>query len=608
MCGICGIINFDHQKADQAELNLMMREMKHRGPDDEGMWCEDNTGLGFVRLSIIDLSPLGHQPMIDPTGRYILVFNGEIYNYIELREILQKKGYKFRSATDTEVLLYAYMEWGEACLDQLNGMWAFAIYDKEKHKLFAARDRFGIKPFYYCCNPKQFVFASDITPIRKILKNLISIDDSSVYDYLVYNRTDQSEKTFFTQIKKLPHACKLVIENNVCTITHWYNLSEKLNNPFHGFDEYRSLLSDSIGLQLRSDVPVGICFSGGLDSSSIASVLLKDYNKTDLHTFSAVFGDHFNDDELKYIKIFSKSLSNMHYTEPSAETFFNDITDFLKAHSEPVPTTSPYAQYKVMQLAQGHATVLLDGQGADEQLGGYHYFFGFYFKELLRTGRIMRLLKEMAAYGINHKSSYAYKTLIYFLMSPDSKVIFSEGERNYIRSGFLNSFRGDEIIENLYESKDLNTALLNHFEYKLEHLLKWEDHNSMWFSIEARVPFLDHRVVEQTLSLPSYSIIRNGTTKHYLRNAMRGYLPEEIRKRQSKIGFITPDNQWFRSSSFYNYITDMLHSEHFRNNQYIDYKIAGKMYLQHLSGKENFSRDIWKWINLDHLLHQLTSS
>jgi asparagine synthase (glutamine-hydrolysing) len=604
MCGICGIINFSQLQVDESGIRNMMQQMKHRGPDDEGIFIDSNVGLGFVRLSIIDLSASGNQPMFDPTGRFVIVFNGEIYNYIEISEELKKKGYAFHSATDTEVLLYAYIEWGEACLDRLNGMWAFAIYDKEKKRIFVARDRFGVKPFYYYQDETRFIFASDIPPILRIVEK-VEPDNRVIYDYLLYNRTDQDENTFYSGIRKLQHGHTLLIEKNRVSTKRWYDLKEHLERPFVSSEEYRELFSDAIRLRLRSDVPVGVCLSGGLDSSAIVSVLLKDFNKYDINTFSAVFGEKFPEDETEYINEYKGTLNNMFFTFPTADTFFNDLASFIRSHSEPVPTTSPYAQYKVMENAKSNITVLLDGQGADEQLAGYHYFFGFYYKELLRALKLQLLVREIIEYQKNHNSTYALKSLVYLLMPGNAKVFFSERKKRYIKKSFLNEYSGKNVIvDNLYESKDLKSSLLNHFEYKLEHLLKWEDRNSMWFSLEARVPYLDYRLVERTLALPSESIIKSGTTKVILREAMRGYLPEKIRTRQSKVGFVTPDNEWFRHQKFKVLIEDLLNSHDFRHNPYINCTKALSLYADHLSGKIDISSDIWKWINLGYWLNK----
>lgn len=603
MCGICGVVPFNKQSIEKSkeQVNSMMAKMHHRGPDDNGVFSTEFAAFGFVRLSILDLSQAGHQPMQSPDNRYTIVFNGEIYNYIEIRKELESDGFKFKSNTDTEVLLSAYVKWGEACLTKLNGMFAFAVYDKSDGSVLIARDRYGIKPLYYYESKDGILFASEIPSILEANKNIDkSVDNQAIFDYLVFNRTDQSTNTFFRNIKKLQHGHILKIENGKKSIKPWYTLKDNLNNPFNSSDEYRSMFSSSLSLRLRSDVPIGVCLSGGLDSSSIVSVLLQDFNKKDLNTFSAVYGKGYKGDESEYISEFSKDLSNMYYTTPTGETLYNDMHDFVRAHGEPVPSTSPYAQFKVMELAQKHVVVTLDGQGADEALGGYHYFFGNYYKELLREFRLLNLITECFKYYKLHRSLYAYKTLAFFLLPEGLKTKARLSEKGYLNPSFSNNYSVDNIIAaKLYDSPDLQSALLNHFEYKLEHLLKWEDRNSMWFSLESRVPFLDYRLVEGTLAMPSNKIINQGITKQILRNAMKGVLPEKIRTRQDKIGFGTPEDEWFRSSFFIDFVNDLINSEKFKSRGIIDHTSAQRLFNDHISRKKNISKEIWKWINLE---------
>jgi asparagine synthase (glutamine-hydrolysing) len=599
MCGIAGIINFDNKPVGQPSLRKMMQAMKHRGPDDEGVFTVDNVGLGFVRLSIIDLTISGHQPMIDASSRYVIVFNGEIYNYIELREDLKKEGVIFRTHSDTEVLLNAYIHWGQACLNKFNGMWAFAIYDTFEKSVFFSRDRFGVKPFYYYADNEFFVFASDIPAILSVLRSTPEPDNHTIYEYMLYNRTDQDNHTFYKGIKKLQHGCNLTVENNNITVTKWYNLRDNIQAPFQNPDEYSHLFTDAVGLRLRSDVPIGVCLSGGLDSSAIVSVLLKKYNKNDVNTFSATFGNSYINDETGYINEFEPVLKNMYFTQPDAYSLKTDISSFIKAHSEPLPTSSPYAQFKVMQLAKDYVTVLLDGQGADEQLAGYHYFFGFYYKELLQKWKLSLLAGEIYSYCKTHKSLYGLQSFGYLLLPARIREKYKLQSKSYLNKNFVREYTGRNItIDNLNDSPNLKESLINHFEYKLEHLLKWEDRNSMWFSLEARVPFLDYRLVEKTLALPSDQIIRKGETKYIFRESMRDILPDKIRTRHSKIGFITPDNEWFRTSVLKDFILELLNSREFARNPYIDQKMALKLYNAHLSGKTDISTDIWKWMNL----------
>jgi len=600
MCGICGIINLNNKPAEESKLPPMMSAMKHRGPDDEGTFSEDSTALGFVRLSIIDLSDAGHQPMLSEDGNYVMVFNGEIYNYIEIREELQALGHYFRTKTDSEVLLRSYIQWGADCMQKFNGMWAFAIYNRNDKTLFAARDRFGVKPFYYSADDSRFVFASEIPPILSVLEKNPLPNKQAIFDFLVFNRTDQNEFTFFEGIKKLQHGHCLSIQQNQIRIEKWYDLRSNIKSSFTSSDEFRELLSSAIGLRLRSDVPVGVCLSGGLDSSSIVSILLNDFNKTDLNTFSAVYNKGQTGDETEFINEYRPLLKNMYFTTPDAVSLEDDLVQFVKAHAEPIPSTSPYAQYKVMKLAQGKVVVTLDGQGADEELAGYHYFFGFYFKDLLSTGRISTLLKELYLYMKKHRSSMGIKSFVFFLLPKNIRTKARVNEKGYLNTDFVNLFnKTNSIAGNLYGSVSLNDSLIDHFEFKLEHLLKWEDRNSMWFSLESRVPFLDYRLVEKSLASPGNMKIKNGMTKHILREAMAGILPEKIRLRRDKIGFGTPQDEWLREPSWQNIVNEVLESKSFQSRNFIDSKIAKEQYQKHLSRNINISKEIWKWVHLE---------
>jgi len=608
MCGICGIVKWDGSRPDRETIGTMMSAIKHRGPDDEGMLIEENAGLGFVRLSIIDLSPSGHQPMFSADKRYVIVYNGEIYNYLEIRKELEQKGHRFTSRSDTEVLLTSFMEWGEDCTHRFNGMWSFVIYDRVKKELYCSRDRYGIKPFYYTYSNEQFAFASEIPALLTVIGSRPTADNQAIYDYMVYNRTDQSDGTFFREIKKLPHAHTLRINltDGQMKISRWYHLKQALENsrPFVSADAFRDTFTSAVGLRLRSDVPVGVCLSGGLDSSSIVSTLLKEFKKEDLNTFSAVYQKGETGDESEYINEYRPFINNMHFVTPDADSFYNDIDKLTCTHAEPFPTTSIYAHYKVMELTKKHVVVTLDGQGADEEMGGYHYFFGFYYKELIRRFRLIKLAAELGDYWRNFHSLYAFKTMVYFLMPGILKTKLRVNEKGYLNKDFAH-LRFESVIPNeLYSSKDMSTALFNHFEYKLEHLLKWQDLNSMRFSIEARVPFLDYRLVEGLLNVESDRLIVKGMTKNILREAMSGILPEKIRLRKDKIGFETPQKEWFKTRDFQMLIHDVLNSDSFRKRNIVDPKKAGILYANHLQGKTDVSKEIWKWINIEFWLRK----
>tara|TARA_B100000131_G_scaffold120951_1_gene117989 strand:+ start:28081 stop:29976 length:1896 start_codon:yes stop_codon:yes gene_type:complete len=623
MCGISGIINFNKKSVEESSLKKMMGEMKHRGPDDDGVFIEENIGFGFVRLSIIDLSDAGHQPMFDKSGRFMIIHNGEVFNYIELRNELLSKGYSFSSNTDTEVILYSFIEWGPACLEKFNGMWAFCIYDRESSKLFLSRDRYGIKPLYYHLDENRFVFCSEIQPILSKIQDKAIPNEQIIFDYLVFNRTDHSDETFFKDIYKLGHGNYLSIDlnpakdhfinipwtstkidSNKATIYKgkWYDLKTEVlkSEPFDSPEEYLEMFRSSINLRLRSDVPIGVCFSGGLDSSSIASILLENENQKNLNSFSAIYGSGKRGDESEFISQYDNRIKNMHFTSPNSSDFLNDITRFTKLHTEPFPSTSIYAQYKVMELAKEHSVVTLDGQGADETLAGYHYFFGYYFKDLLKKISIGKLTKEALGYYKNHNSTYALKVMAFLFLPKKIQINSQLNRRGYINTKFASKYSHSSMIpKNLYDIDSLNNSLLSHYEYKLEHLLKWEDKNSMFFSLESRVPFLDYRLVHKTLSLPSSNMIEKGITKKILRDSMYGIVPEKIRMRKDKIGFESPEASWFREKSFNKFISDIINSESFKSRDFINSKSAKSLYDNHLNNKIDVSNEIWKMINLE---------
>lgn len=602
MCGICGIVKLNGGIAEEHTVRQMMEQQRHRGPNDDGVYCQNNTGLGFVRLSILDLSMAGHQPMTDESGRYVIVFNGEIYNYIELREDLEAKGITFHSGTDTEVLLKSYIYYGKQCLDSFNGMFAFVILDKETNRLFVARDRFGVKPLYYYQDETIFCFASEIPAILSVYGQQNKANEQSVFDYLVYNRTDQTEDTFFVGVKKLMHGHYLEIENKEIRINRWYDVSTKLSGEQKDKGRFKELLTDAIRLRLRSDVPVGICLSGGLDSSTISSIVSEELGRKDVNTFSAIYDKHDKSDESKFIHLYSDRLENMFYVSPDENSLLEDLDRFISIQAEPIPSTGPYAQYSVMRLAQTKVTVTLDGQGADEILAGYHYFYGFYFKQLLREFRLYHLIKELTYYTFNHKSLYGLKTFIYFLLPSKLKSRARINQRGYLDEGFANQMHKENqsaIVNELYQSKNLKAALINHLEYKLEHLLSWNDKNSMCFSVESRTPFLDYRLVEHVLSLSDSEIIHHGFTKAILRSSMKGLLPEAIRLRKDKKGFSTPQDKWFRTEKFQKLIFEILDSPSFKSRAVVDPQKARELYQDYLNNKHNKTKDIWKIIHLE---------
>jgi asparagine synthase (glutamine-hydrolysing) len=607
MCGINGRINAQKTNYIEADICPMMKKMHHRGPDDSGTFFTNGLAFGFVRLSIIDLSPAGHQPFQSPDRRFTMVFNGEIFNYVELKEELLGLGHAFLTKTDTEVLLHSYMEWGKGMLDKLNGMWAIAIFDSQEQTIFCARDRYGIKPFYYTVFEDELIFSSEIPSILSVLPQKPQANKNIFLDYLLFNKTEQCEDTFFSGIKKLMHGHCLTIsltnpDFSKLKIEKWYNIHNRVNQA-DGFKtpaEYRKYFNEAVNLRLRSDVPIGVCFSGGLDSSAIVSVIMDEFHKEDLNTFSAVYDASFSGDESRFIHMYKDKPGQRHYVTPTAESLLEDLDRFIECHGEPLPSTSPYAQFKVMDLAHGKVVVTIDGQGADEQLAGYHYFFGFYFKDLLKRGKFFRLLKEMVTYTVLHKSFFAFKTFAFFLIPGKWRIKLKANELSYLDKEFVKEYGGaSQISDNLYGSGSLQDALINHFEFKLEHLLKWEDRNSMYFSLEARVPFLDYRLVEKTLATQADMVIRDGWTKYILREAMKGTLPEAIRMRVDKNGFMTPQDEWFRTLQWQEKIKEIITSNSFANRGLFNVKEVGILYERHLMGEVQIAKEIWKWIHTE---------
>lgn len=608
MCGINGIIRFKDIAVAENDLQGMMQTMKHRGPNDQGIYLDGNLGLGFVRLSIIELSTAGHQPFTSEDNRFVMVFNGEIFNYIELRDELKKEGVQFQTKTDTEVLLKSYIHWGEACQHKFNGMWAFAIYDKQNRTLFISRDRFGVKPLYYWLDEHCFIFSSEIPPILNCLKVKPKADYNSIYDYILFNKTDHTINTFFVGIKKLFHGHQLKIslsdnvKANAIVPTQWYDLTQRIRQSkgFNNALEFKEELKRAVRLRLRSDVPLGVCFSGGLDSSSIVSIIIDEFKVQNLHTFSSVFDDTFSGNEKPFIDLYKDKPGKRNFTTPTSESLLNDLDRFVLCHAEPLPSTGPYAQFKVMELAGKDVVVTIDGQGADEYLAGYHYFFGFYFKDLFKRFKLCRLMSEIYYYLKIHKSLFAIKTFVFFLLPKSLRTKVRISGLGYVNEDFINRYGHNQVIsDNLYGSASLQEALINHFNYKLEHLLKWEDRNSMHFSIEARVPFLDYMLVEKALATASDLVIKDGMTKYILREAMSGLLDEKIRMRVDKNGFSTPQDNWFRTEQWQTKITEIITSASFSQRKIIDPKKALELYQRHLKNEINIAKEIWKWIHLE---------
>ncbi len=579
MCGIAGIIL--HPKGTETikssrilhYLRKMTDAISHRGPDGEGYWTNQNgfVGFGHRRLSIIDLSNAAAQPM-HYVERYTIVYNGEIYNYIELKEELYKKGYRFQTRSDTEVILAAFDHWKEKCVQQLDGMFAFAIWDEKQQTLFAARDRFGEKPFYYYKDEEHFIFASEMKALwavgvpketdEKMMLNFITIGH-------VQNPENKSQ-TFFEDILSLPPAHYLVLSNHKIVIKRYWDIDHEFRidiSEKDAMEKFTSLLTTSVKRRLRSDVPIGTSLSGGLDSSTIISIVnnLKSTNHK-VQTFSAVFPG-FEKDESEYIRLISDQLKMENiFIKPSVDGFIKDFELLCKHQEEPFSSSSIYAQYKVYELASNHdVKVLLDGQGADETLAGYPRYCHWFLQQLLSRGKFSSLMHEKNSLRKNNVPlKWGIGNVLATYFPPHTAIRLERREFGKIvghpdiSNSFVASMRGREW-EGIHKPTvtKLNDILyFNTMNMGLEELLRFADRNSMAHGSEVRLPFLNHELVEFVFSLPANYKIKDGWTKWILRKSMDKRLPDQITWRKDKVGYEPPQQQWLENPVLIEYIRE----------------------------------------------------
>ena len=547
MCGVTGVVNQSNDPVDPEELRNANNLVSHRGPDGEGVFYGDNFALGHRRLAIIDLSEKGKQPMEYRAN--VIIHNGEIYNYIELREELIKLGYSFQSQTDTEVILAAYDYWGEDCVNHFNGMWAFAIYNKKKNCLFCSRDRFGIKPFYYTIIKNKFCFASEIKQFTVIQGWEPKMNKTRAYEFLVFGYHDHTHETFFKDVFQLKKGHNLVynLSDNTFEEKCFYNIPTTLNTQI-SFEEAKEkftlLFRDAVRLRLRSDVKVGSALSGGLDSSSVVGVInqiLKKENKIEQQeTVSACFPG-FEKDESPWIdKVVDKNKVISHKVIPSFDTLFDDLKKITWQQDEPISGAGVIAQYHVFKTAKANGiAVMLDGQGADEILAGYEKFYLPNFKALLKENpftAISELIQFFRLHNIGPPA--AIKKVKSFLNKNEQK------KPEWLNPSF--DIPSEELFTRSMDDTVQNTSINLISEMGLLILLHFEDRNSMASSVESRLPFLDYRLVEFCLSLPDSFKIKKAKRKYILREAMKESLPDVVYKRYDKSGFATPQEHWMQ--------------------------------------------------------------
>jgi len=617
MCGISGFIAFKNKFVLAKDLEQMTQLIKHRGPDDEGYFTLNLTkqefilagrdsvkdfdkkfditylpqqniencaneqfkfGLGHRRLAILDLSALGHQPLSIDQGNYWISFNGEVFNYLEIRSELESLGYSFISTSDTEVILAAYKEWGENCLAKFNGMFAFIIYDKLKQQVFVARDRFGIKPLYCYKDSQAIYFASEIKQFTQLPSWQAKLNHQLAYDFLVYGLSDHRHETLFQGVFQLRGGeCVMIDLANFETINssleiqeflnikRWYEIPQQsyVKGYSNAKNDFRAVFEQAVKLRLRSDVDIGSCLSGGLDSSAIVSVMANELSQqgkiNKLKTFSAC-SEHAQFDEREYIEeVVKQTQAQSFYCYPELEKLLHYVDKITWHQDEPFGSTSIYAQWSVFEEAkQQKVKVLLDGQGADEQLAGYQgLYFQILLNQLLRRGKILQLIKELKLLKKIHNFN-SKKGLIKAVMSlfPDQFKAFvgkilgkQQYDLNWLNMEKLKVKQINPFIQTGLAKANIKQTLKSQICYNnLSMLLHWEDRDSMAHSIESRVPFLDFRLVELIFSMPDEFKIHNGVSKRVLRDGLDGVLPDKIKNRMNKLGFATSEEIWLRDN------------------------------------------------------------
>lgn len=589
------ILGGNNTKYDQAAISQPKSIYNPEGNITDHLDFELKLGLGQRRLAILDLSPLGQQPLAVANGNYWICYNGEVYNHAEIRQELEGLGYSFISHTDTEVILTAYQEWGKGCLSKFNGMFAFLIYDKLNNKLFIARDRFGIKPLYYHQDQHGIYFASEIKQFTVLPDWKAKLNHQRAFDFLVHGLIDHTCETLLQNVYQLRggefaeiNLYQLpILQENGLVRQQWYELKDKsqccVSSHPHTQKEkcvltqnkqdyakacadFRNIFIDAVKLHLKADVEVGSCLSGGLDSSAIVSVMAKRYaetahdSNTKIKTFSAC-SQHKAFDESEYIHtVVEETKVTPFYCYPELVNLFAAVRKITWYQDEPFGSTSIYAQWQVFELAQHqHLKVMLDGQGADEALAGYH---GLYFQTLLNQfleqGKLGKFVKELyllhKIHGFNFKLGILKAILSLFPHQIKNMVGKLYGKQQYLIN-WLNPDKLkykiiDPFIATGLDKSNIKNTLYSQLVYNnLPMLLHWEDRNSMAHSIESRVPFLDHRLVEFIYALPDDYKISNGITKRILRDGLNGIIPDRIKMRMTKLGFVTPEEVWVRESS-----------------------------------------------------------
>jgi len=635
MCGIGGIYSFK-SKVPAIYIQDMMQEILYRGPDDGGFLSIDKLNsrcihyaasdspfraqldepvlqqnsevadlwMGFRRLAIIDLSIKGHQPMSYQDGRYWITYNGEIYNYIEVKAELAGLGYQFQSASDTEVILAAWVEWGRKAFSKFVGMFAIALWDWEQRKLILARDRFGVKPIAYLYNKDHFIWASEEKQILRSGFYHKSPDLRSIKDFLCYNQVRTNEHSFFDGIKLVKPGHSIEIDDNGKLSEYLYWKLEytptRLSEPGR-LETFNAMFTDAVRLRMRADVPLGIALSGGLDSSSIA-VTASRMTNLPIQTFSVYYEQDKKYDERPYIyEVLKKGNFNPTYYTQDSQISLDAISKWVYLQDMPSTGASPIsAFYNYKNVKEAKIKVLLNGQGGDEVLAGYPYYYKYLLAHQWKSGLVGKWLKSLIGFastqGLSKAIKYQAESLV--TLFPFSYLQKLERKKYttdeiYLLSKSLGYFEEDSLLHRT--PKDLNDILRHTLlRTMMPHMLSWEDRNSMANSIESRVPFLDHRLVELAFSFPEEDKIRKGWSKWILRKTMEDKLPASVQWRKDKTGFLTPTDEW-TNGMLKDDIADLLHSSTFNDRGLWD----SKQVLKRLKTNDFGKNELWKIVNME---------
>lgn len=618
MCGIAGFVGSSVGSSRQPANSGPLVSLAHRGPDDSGWRADASHPAGAFhsvllhrRLSILDLSSAGHQPMASEDGAYSIVFNGEIYNYRELREDLQRQaGRTFRTQTDTEVLLQAYAHWGPGCLRRLVGMFAFAIRDERRRVLFLARDFFGIKPLYYVRSAQGFAFTSEIKALVDWLPLKRTVQPDRLYEYLRFGRTDHGGDTLWSEIRQIPaaHYLEVLLDRPEPSdpVRYWdLPQTESIDISFEeAADRVRELFLRSIQLHLRSDVPIGAALSGGIDSSAIVAAMRLVAPYADLHAFSYIADDPVVSEESWVDLIGRHTSATVHKVRAAPEDLTADLENLIATQDEPFGSTSIYAQYRVFRLAQQHGIkVMLDGQGADEMLAGYRQYIPARLSSLLGQGHWLDAIRfaHRAALlpGMRGRVRLCLQAIRLMMPAAGQQLANRWLVPTWLNADWfhrqgvaLTAAHGNRQRDRMRE--ELRETLTS---TSLPMLLRYEDRNSMASSIESRVPFLTPDLADFLLRLPEqYLLSPDGTSKSVFRRAMRGIVPDAILDRRDKIGFATPEQRWLQSLR--PWVEQTLASDRARSIPALHHEAMQRDWQAVLAGRARFDFRIWRWVNL----------